>query len=99
MERLTTGRTVARIATMLAVAIAQYIAAFYSWSLVPGNAAPGAGNEAASLLWIAASFPLFWLFPRNSQIFQLLLICDAVLWGFIFGWLAPVLLRHFRPST
>src|SRR5450759_5241868 len=36
MERLTTGRTVARTAgTVLAVAITQYMVAFYSWSLVP----------------------------------------------------------------
>jgi hypothetical protein len=100
MERLTTGRTVARTAgTALAVAITQYIVAFYSWSLVPGNAAPGAGSDTARVLWIATSFPLFWLVPRNSQMFQVLLVCDAVLWGFAFGWLAPALLRHFRQTT
>ena len=97
MERLTTERTAARTAgTVLAVAIAQYLVAFYSWSLVPGNAAPGAGSDTARVLWTATAFPLFWLFQRHLQMFQILLVCDAILWGLTFGWLAPVLLRHFR---
>jgi hypothetical protein len=100
MERSIPERNVARSAgTVLAVAIAQYLVAFYSWSLVPGNAAPGAGSDTARVLWIANSFPLFWLFQRNLQMFQILLVCDAVLWGFALGWLAPMLLRRFRGNA
>ena len=51
MQPLAVKRTIARIVgTVLAVAIVQYTLAFASWSMVPGNAAPGMGNGTARIL-------------------------------------------------
>jgi hypothetical protein len=100
MQGLIRKRTVIRTAGIVfAIAIAQYMVAFFSWSLVPGNAVPGSGGDTARIVWVATSFPLFWIFQRNLQTFQILLICNAVLWGFTFGWLGPVLLRRSRKTS
>ncbi len=89
----------ARIAAVLiAVAIGQYMLAFYGWPLVPGNAAPGAASNAAIVSWITMSFPLFYLVSRDFPSFQALLVCNAVIWGFAFAFLLPRLLRRFRKT-
>ena len=92
-------RAVIGAGRVLAVAILQYVLAFYSWSFVPGNAAPGSGSNVARVLWFAASFPLFWFFPRALMSFDSFLICDALIWGLVLGWLVPLLRRRTRSAA
>jgi hypothetical protein len=86
-------------AVVIAVAIAQYMLAFYSWSLVTGNVAPGASSDTAGVLWMAMSFPLFYVVSRDFPVFQPLLVCNAIFWGFAFGFLLPTLLQRFRKTA
>ena len=96
MQRLAVKRGMARIVvTVLAASIVQYTLAFASWSMVPGNAAPGTGNGTSRILWLTMSFPIFWLLPRDFPIFQMPLVCNSVVWGLALGFL-PVLLQRVR---
>ena len=82
-----------RIVWVLVIAFIQYLLAFCSWSLVPGNAVTGAGSDLARVIWAFTKFPLFYLFPRDLLHFDLLLIADAVIWGAALGWLIPAIFR------
>jgi hypothetical protein len=81
---------------VIAVAIAQYALAFYAWSAMPGNAAPGAGSSIAPILWRTMSFPLFHVVPRDFEGFQSLLVSNAVIWGVAVGFLTRRLSEHFQ---
>jgi len=97
MQRRSGARGMVRIAAVvIAVAIAQYVLAFYVWSAIPGNAAPGAGSSSAAILWTTMSFPLFHIVPRDFEAFQSLLICNALIWGFVVGLFLPNLFQRFR---
>jgi hypothetical protein len=86
-------------AVVIAVAIAQYILAFYSWSAIPGNTAPGAGSRPAAILWMTMSFPLFYIVPRDFEAFQSLLIFNALIWGFAVGFFVPRLFQRFERTA
>jgi hypothetical protein len=70
---------------VIGIGFLQYLIAFYSWSLVPGNAAPGAGIERARIVWAITKFPLFYVFGRQLMFFDSLLIADAIIWGVVLG--------------
>ena|SRR5436305_3727655 len=100
MQRLTGARGMVRIAAIvIAVAIFQYMLAFYAWSAIPGNAAPGAGSSTAPILWITMSFPIFYLVPRDFDAFHSLLVCNALIWGFAVGFLVPMLFQRLRRTA
>ena len=100
MQRLTGARGMVRIAgVVIAVAIAQYTLAFYAWSVIPGNAAPGAGSSTAAVLWITMCFPLFYIVPRDFEAFQSLLVCNALIWGFTVGFFVSRLFQRSQRTA
>jgi hypothetical protein len=82
------------------IAVVQYVFAFLSWSMAPGNSVPRAALTSARSAWAVMSFPLFYLFPRDLMHFDFLLIMNAVLWGVALGWGLPKLWRKApQPSA
>jgi hypothetical protein len=87
-----------RILAVLAISLIQYLLAFYAWSFVPGNAAPGTGAGSARIVWYVMKFPMFYLFPDELLFFNTFFIADAVIWGVTLGWILPVFCRQ-RPAS
>ena len=83
-----------RLLYVIGLAFLQYLIAFWSWSVVPGNAAPGHGIEGARVIWAVAQFPLFYVF--GEPFFDSLLIADAIIWGVALGWALPAFITKQR---